>query len=1016
MYFDLKELYAATRDGLTIFEYYFPDAAGKLTDPRHKFKIRTDEKTASAKLSYYQSLWRITDFGDQSAINGMSPVDWVMYREGLQYYDALKFISEVVLHRAPREGFRAAVRKPGYALREMTADDKPGEYRFAFRQTPTPEELKIIGRYVTPELLAEFNCRTVEQYEYCGHSDKLKRNVVHIFSATPDYPIYLFDYKTFKKLYRPMEIEKRYRFMYIGEKPKNYVFGMEQLLKTESEFNRDDEEEPDLVVAGDGSFQPNEDDTGADEPKKEKRIVKDLFRCSGETDALNLASLGFHVYWLNSESATIDAAQYADIDQYCENHYQIMDLDATGQREAERNALRHINIFNIALPVWIAARKDWRGNACKDLKDFINLSGKNKDETAYDFRVLKTNARRARFWSKTKDKQGKRSYNFSMENFYFFLRLNGFYKIAKSYVRKADYMYVKLDGKVFRLIAPDKIKSEVKEFTKRWIERKKMMNILPLLDKINTSNQITEANMEGLPEIDINFRNASRNVEYLHFANGMSMKITPAEIRMIRQDDVPNYILGALPMGNKIISHVLPHTNIRVLDRPPIEVTATPEYRALLERRDAAATPEDREAMNAELADFPELDRYMVTIHDNDFVFARFLRDMSRLHWRKEMERGEPLTDDERKEEQLALANLLFVYGYLCSEYKDPARAWVVFTMDYKISEVGNSSGRSGKSVKTWATRFVRPTFCVGGRELDNADSFKFIYDGYTEFHNNIEVDDFAEFGLFDYFYTEITGFRKINPKNYSAFDLEYRYSGKMSISTNFELKNTDASTIARILYEVASDYYHEKTDKNDYLETRKPDVKFGRQLYDDFTPDEWLKFYNLMAHCIQLPMRFYKINPPMANIVRRELRREMQAGVGKTDDFFKWANVYFRPRPESAGDIAPADEGWFNCYIVKEYAYKNFVENLSSKQRNDFRINKFKEHVEAWCRYYGYTFNPPDKFTDHQNKRIMKHIHGEMRSMECFYIVAKQDLPADTPASPPAVPALFDPDDDLPI
>jgi hypothetical protein len=32
--------------------------------------------------------------------------------------------------------------------------------------------------------------------------------------------------------------------------------------------------------------------------------------------------------------------------------------------------------------------------------------------------------------------------------------------------------------------------------------------------------------------------------------------------------------------------------------------------------------------------------------------------------------------------------------------------------------------------------------------------------------------------------------------------------------------------------------------------------------------------------------MRFYKINPPMANIVRRELRREMQAGVGKTDDF----------------------------------------------------------------------------------------------------------------------------------
>jgi hypothetical protein len=1006
MYYDLKELYAAARDGLSVFEYYFPEAAGKLTDPRFKFKIRQDEKTASAKLSYYQNLWRITDFGNQSAVNGMSPVDWVMHREGLQYYDALKFISEIILHRSPREGFRAAVRKAEYRFREMTADDKPGEYRFTFRKTPLPDELKILGRYVTPELLTEFNVRAVERYEYCGKSEKQGRNVVHIFSSTPDYPIFLFDYKAFKKLYRPMELEKRYRFMYIGEKPKNYIFGMEQLLRKECEFQREEDEEPDLVF--DGEQQPNEDDTGADEPRKEKKIVKDLFRCSGETDALNLASLGFHVYWLNSESATMDAAQFADIDQYCENHYQIMDLDATGQREAERNALRHIDLFNIALPAWISARRDWRGNPCKDLKDFINLSGKNRDETVYDFRVLKTNAHRARFWSKSKDKQGKRSYNFSMENFYFFLKLNGFYKIAKSYVRKADYMYVKLDGKVFRLIAPDKIKSEVKEFTKRWIERKKMMNILPLLDKINTSNQITEANMEGLPEIDINFRNATRDTEYLHFANGMSMKITPSEIKMIRHDEVPNYILGALSMGNKTISHILPHTNIRVLPQPPIEVTPTPEYAALLAQLDAAQSLEQREAINTELAEFPDLERFEVTIHDKDFYFVRFLRDLSRLYWRKEIERGETLTPDEQKEEQLALANMLFVYGYLCSEYKDPAKAWVVFTMDYKISEVGTSSGRSGKSVKTWATRFVRPTFCIGGRELNNADSFKFIYDGYTEFHNNIEVDDFAEFGLFDYFYTEVTGFRKINPKNYSAFDLEYRHSGKMSISTNFELKNTDPSTIARILYEVASDYYHEKTEKNDYLETRKPDVKFGRQLYDDFTPDEWLKFYNLLAHCIQLPMRFYKINPPMANIVRRELRREMQAGIGKTDDFFKWANVYFRPAPASAGEVAPAEEGWLNSYIVKEYAYKNFVENnLSSKQRNDFRVTKFKEHVEAWCRYYGYKFNPKDKFTDHDNNRILRYIQSETKSMECFYIDTSgaDGAACSTPATLPVMP-----------
>ena len=112
---------------------------------------------------------------------------------------------------------------------------------------------------------------------------------------------------------------------------------------------------------------------------------------------------------------------------------------------------------------------------------------------------------------------------------------------------------------------------------------------------------------------------------------------------------------------------------------------------------------------------------------------------------------------------------------------------------------------------------------------------------------------------------------------------------------------------------------------------------------------------------------------------------------------------------------MAPAKEGWLNAYVVKEYAYKNFVENnLSTKQRNDFRINKFKEHVEAWCRYYGYKFNPPERFTDHDNNRILKYIPAETKSMECFYIdtsavdAAADGAPApDLPVMPGGLPYL---------
>jgi hypothetical protein len=998
MYFDLKELYKESDDGFTIFAHYFGNDP-KLKDHRHFFKVR-DEKSASAKLSYYKGLWRITDFGNQGEINGMTAINFVMYRQNLPFADAVRYIVEVILNRRiAAVNFRPAERKAIYSSREFNPEtDRLGEYVFFYRKEPLPEELKVVGRYVTKELLAKFNCKSVDRYEYPKYSEKLGKNIVHIYSSHPDYPIFVFDYGDFKKKYCPLDPDKNRRFLYIGQKPANYIFGLKQLKNTTPEFNSEDDE-------GDAADQEQDAGEDGDEQEqdipKQKLLVKSLFRCSGESDALNLASIGCHVYWLNSESAEFDARQFREIDQYAEKHYQVMDLDATGQSNAQINALKHIELYNIVLPKWIIRHLDWRGNPCKDLKDFINLSGNSRDETERDFTILKSNARRAKFWekSKKKDREGKKTISFSMENFYFFLKLNGFHRINKTYVRKHDYMYVKVDGgKVFSLIAPDRIKTVVKTFTKDWLENRKMMSILPLLDKINTSNQITEANLEGLPLIELEFRNYSQNLEYLHFANGTSVKITPDEIKAETHGKVPNHILGDLIVNNKHISHIIPH-NMR-LDPPPVEVNATPEYRQLLDELAAAKTAEEKMAVNGRIDELREIDRYEIKINDSSFYFVQFLIDVSHIHWRKELEKNEALTPDEKKEQDLALANHLFVLGYLSSEYKDKGKPWVVLTMDNKISEVGQASGRSGKSLIADGLQYVRPLFKKGGRDLDNQDNFKFIYDGYTEFHNIIEIDDFAEFGLFERFYTEITGSREINPKNYSGFTLDYAESGKMIISTNYELQNSGSSTYARILYETVSDYYHEKTPDNDYRETRKPDIKFGRNLYDDFTPEEWNKFYSLIAYCIQLQMRFYKITPPYGNIRKRGLRREMQKGVGRTDDFFKWANTYFVLKPESYTDMySPVDEGYLDSLVNKKAAFEEFQKALTLKQKNDYRINSFKKQIESWCEYYGYKLNPESLITDRANDRILKR-GKDGKSEEFIYISTAGNViqpPSDT-------------------
>ena len=277
-----------------------------------------------------------------------------------------------------------------------------------------------------------------------------------------------------------------------------------------------------------------------------------------------------------------------------------------------------------------------------------------------------------------------------------------------------------------------------------------------------------------------------------------------------------------------------------------------------------------------------------------DFIFIQFLKDLSFIYWRDELEQKIELTEDQKKEQDLLFINLLFNLGWQISLYKDPGRPWLTFLQDMKISQVGKSSGRSGKSLFSAAITHVRPSFYIGGRRQDITQKTEFIYDGYTRFHNNIEVDDLFEYADFNFFYTQVTGKREVNSKFISKQILDYAESGKMLISSNFELANTDSSTLARILNAGVSDYYHERTKYNDYKETRTPLTKFGKRLYDDFTDEEWNKFYNLCACAIQLQMKFFKIQPPMANLEKRQLRREMTKGVTRDEEFWIWANSWF--------------------------------------------------------------------------------------------------------------------------
>jgi hypothetical protein len=976
-YIDQTEIYKATNQGLSIFEHYYPGE--NLKNPKHYFKLRRDEKTASARVYWFNGLYLITDYGNQDEVNGLNAISFVMWNEGLQYIDALRYIEEVVIGRkVDSTGFYRPQYRPEYKMREMKPDDKKGEYRWVFKEKTSKKDLEAIGRYVTQEHLDIFHCKAVERYDYCGYSKKLKRDVVHTFIATEDYPVFLFDYDSFKKLYKPYDPDKKNRFLYIGDKPKDFVYGLEQIKKADNEFAENSEENKGI------SFP---------EGKPEARI-KDLFRCSGESDALNLYSIGFHIYWLNSESADYAHGQYKEIDNLCERHHQIMDLDSTGRKQARKQALKHMNLHTIELPEWLSWKKDFRGNPCKDVKDFVNIAGKDQEETYWQFMALKRKAKTTKFWTKNEDKNGKISYNLSLEHLYWFLQMSGFYSMNSIYHKKAGYCYCHIKGKVVSLINPDNIKKVVKRHVKEWIKSKNVMDEIAILNKINSSAQISENNLQELPEVELRFKNYTSESEVMNFTN-TSMKITRDEIVKLKHDELHNYILGELEVGREKISHLINHT-FHLVKEPVVEVKAAAEFQELLNKLRAAKTDQERDNINAEISQFPDLEKFNLNTNEPDFIFVRFLKDLARIHWRKELEHNESLTKLEEKEQELAFINILFILGYHCSQYKDKAKPWLTFLQDMKISQIGQSSGRSGKSLLSMAVKFVRTAFYIGGRKLDDKNQYQFIYDGLTEFHDFIEVDDFAEFGNFDYFYTQISGNREINPKNLAPYVLKYEDSGKMLMSSNFEPANTHNSTIARMLYCGVSDFYHERTKYNDYRETRTPLNRFGRRLYDDFTSQEWNLFYNLIANAIQLYMRFDKIQPPMENLEKRQARREMARGLGREEEFFHWANHYFTAAKEGeTPEISPADAGYFNTFVIRENAFENFKQVLSDTQRRTYKSQRFKKHLAAWCEYYEYQFNPPElcvKGDTSEARRIMRSVDGETK--ECFYIsTASQQL-----------------------
>ncbi|MDR1274518.1 MAG: DNA primase [Odoribacteraceae bacterium] len=316
--------------------------------------------------------------------------------------------------------------------------------------------------------------------------------------------------------------------------------------------------------------------------------------------------------------------------------------------------------------------------------------------------------------------------------------------------------------------------------------------------------------------------------------------------------------------------------------------------------------------------------------------FFRFLFNASNFAWRKS---PDELTGQETAEIFRHVLNKLTAIGYLLHDYKNESELKAVVAMDGKISEVGASNGRTGKSLMMKAIEYVIPQLYIPGKSKKLTDD-QFIWDGVTEKIRNIFIDDVRANVDFEFFFPLITGKLKVNPKGATPYTLNQDETPKLVITTNHAINGDGSSFADRIAYVAFSDFYNDK---------HSPIDDFGKNFFVEWEEGDWNRFYNLMANCLILYFRSLKnewgrpnrgiIEPPMDTIEKRRLRQMMG------EVFLTWADAYF------TGER-------LNARHSRTEMYANFVE-FDPNVRKYYNAPKFGKCIRCYCEYSGYHLNP---------------------------------------------------------
>ena len=934
-----EDIYKATDGGKRIIEMYYPNST-KYFGTNKAFAIR-DERTPSTHLRQYDGIWYLTDFGDSG--KGKNALSIVMEEDNCNFPEAIAKMAAVF---GLKDELSNNINKPKIHKKPATIEMKHGERFYEWKDRFSDAEMRIMGPKVTQEDLNAMHWHSCKYVAYVKKKDDKGHDIpgeVIYTESTENYPIFMREClvsratatepeKKFYKIYQPYNTDKAFRFSYfpVGEKPDDYINGFEELKTAFAKFQTEQEEDYDGKDDG---------------PVKETKLPM-AFICSGERDAMCVKSLGYQPLWFNSETHLMTEFEYRQIMRYVEVLYNIPDIDDTGIRQGRELAKRYLDVCTVWLPSSLREYTDNRGRGRKDFRDWMDL---HRD--VQEFKNLLNIALPAKFWTaRWNKKQEKMSYDIDSTCLLYFLNLQNFHILCDRDTQ--DTQYIHIDGNVVsRILAKD-----MRAFIRNWAEEsglpREVRNLFLNSPKLNTSS------LEDLKEIELDFTNCSRDRQIFFFENA-AYEITKDGIKehSRKKTTLMNFV-----WEEKVIKH-----RIKLLE----------DFFTV--------------SWEGEAGSFV----YDIKINNFSSKVLCYLINASRIYWREELEYGwesdkegqraykehykfcidgPRLTEDQIYEQKINLINKLFVLGYMGFRYKDMARAYAPLCMDNKIGDNNQSNGGSGKSLMfRFLSHYLNMAY-VDGRKVEGLKG-QFVFEQVNKSTDFVFMDDcHRNFELGD-LYNQITGDFNVNVKNVKSYTIPFNKSPKFCLTTNFVPRDFDPSSNRRLIYCLFSDYYHEKSDDNDYLESRDIYADFNKTLFDEFYSEaEWNADSNLLMQCVRFYMAVsqdvQKILPPLGNILMRKFKLDMG------DNFEEWCESKFFNSPD-------------NPNLDNKLKRIPYFEAYCSWSNTKITAKSFWKRLQMFCASrssYIVAFNPPDMCTPSSPGKILgKDENGFL--IEWFYI-----------------------------